>query len=55
MELEIKWIIDIPALEHTGVGCEFQNISGMMREKIGQFIDNVLSIDTGLRKLAAYN
>ena len=41
MELEIRWILDIQYLEHIGVGCGFENISGTMREKIGQFVDSV--------------
>jgi c-di-GMP-binding flagellar brake protein YcgR len=40
MDLEIKWILDIQYLEHMGVGCAFHNISGGVREKIGQFVDS---------------
>jgi hypothetical protein len=42
VEMEVKWVLDMPYLDHLGVGCEFQALPGPVKEQISQFVDSEL-------------
>ncbi|OGP53336.1 MAG: hypothetical protein A2Y65_05455 [Deltaproteobacteria bacterium RBG_13_52_11] len=41
VEAEIKWILDYPALDRIGIGCEILNPPEAVRKKIRTFIDSL--------------
>lgn len=34
VEMEIRWVLDVPFLDHIGFGCRFEDIPEGVREKI---------------------
>ncbi len=42
LQLEVKWIMDDPRLEHAMIGCEYSSISDSDRERIEQFVESEL-------------
>ncbi len=42
LQLEVRWIMDDPRLEHAMIGCEFSGISDSDRERIEQFVESEL-------------
>ena len=42
LQLEVKWIMDDPRLEHVMIGCEYSRINDSDRERIEQFVESEL-------------
>lgn len=42
LQLDVRWIMDDPRLEHAMIGCEFSGISDSDRERIEQFVESEL-------------
>jgi c-di-GMP-binding flagellar brake protein YcgR len=40
MQLDVRWIMDDPRLEHAMIGCEFSGISDSDRARIEQFVES---------------
>lgn len=38
ISLEVKWVLDNSELAHIGFGCQFQNISDALRDKLRSYI-----------------
>ena len=44
IEVEIKWVLDYQLMKHVGFGCEFRNLSDMMRTQLSNFVESGLGI-----------
>jgi hypothetical protein len=38
IEMEIIWMLELQFLQNIGIGCEFKNISGSLKDRIDNFV-----------------